>query len=240
MSDNNPIYTSYLWLIALLVLAFLICIFIRSPDRQKINEDITEPTVEKVVQQTPKELKLHNINSHLDTNSRSLYDQLSPNINTAINQLQQKSREAKRIIAYFPDFPNIWLLPPKTKEGYASIPERYCIEFLHLLFPGYNFIKQKHSWLRNTKTNYPLELDGYCSDLMIAIEYNGIQHYVWPNFFHSTIDDFFSQRDRDQIKVEICIEKNICLIRIPYTVPKERIPLAIYAKLLEAVPGLEF
>ena len=53
-----------------------------------------------------------------------------------------------------------------------------------------------------------------------------------------TRDEFFEQRYRDQVKVDVCTERHICLLRIPYTVPIERIPLAVYAKLLEAVPGL--
>lgn len=241
--NKNSRYKSYLWLIVLLILAILVCIFIRSPDKQEtdnIESTVKVRSAEKATQQVPQKWESHNLNSYSKEKNKSLCDELSPQISVAIEQLRQKAQEAKRIIPYFPDFPSIWLLPPKNKGVYGSIPERYCIEFLHLLFPGYTFIKQKHKWIKNPKTNYPLELDGFCHELMIAIEYNGIQHYVWPNFFHSSIEQFFAQRDRDQIKVEVCIQKNICLIRIPYLCPLERIPLAIYAKLLEAVPGLDF
>jgi hypothetical protein len=154
----------------------------------------------------------------------------------SIKQLRRKGLEAKRIIPNFPIFPNIWLSPPENKGTYGSIPERYCIEFLHFLFPKNVFVKKKHSWLRNPKTGYPLELDGYCEELKLAIEYNGIQHYVWPNFFHPTIEEFHAQQERDKTKLKICNQKNICLIRIPYTVPLDQIPIAIYSKLLEAVP----
>ena len=235
MDDDkkNPQYKSYLWLIILLILAVLVCIFIRSPDKQEeVEVDIASKAVDSDTQITAKKWE--------SRKTKSLCDGLSPHINVAIEQLQQKAQKAKVIIPYFPDFPGIWLLPPKNKGTYGSIPERYCIEFLHLLFPEHTFIKQRHKWLRNHKTNYPLELDAFCPELMIALEYNGIQHYVWPNYFHSTIEDFFSQRDRDLIKEEICIQKHICLIRIPYLTSLERIPLAIYSKLLEAVPGLEF
>lgn len=248
MSDDNKDsrYKSYWWLIILLILAFLVCIFIRSPekesDRKLTDEEIIAESLnaEKASQSIPQKWTPHDINSYSKEKSKSLYDGLSPQINIAIEQLQKQAQRAKHIIPYFPDFPGIWLLPSKDKGAYGSIPERYCIEFLHLLFPECTFIKQKHKWLRNPKTNYPLELDGFCPELMIAIEYNGIQHYVWPNYYHSTIEEFFSQRDRDQTKLEICMKEHICLIRIPYTISLERIPLAIYAKLLEAVPGLEF
>jgi hypothetical protein len=257
--NNNLRFRSYWWLIILLILAFLICIFVKSSNKstdesankyQKETELVEMTSVVNDGNFSKKKLKdKSKVNSSFKfypneyseiIQQNNFYDKLSPGINSAIEQLQRKSHEAKRIIRYFPDFPGIWLLPPKDKGIYSSIPERYCIEFLHLLFPGHTFIKEKHKWLRNPKTNYPLELDGYCPELMIAIEYNGIQHYVWPNYFHTTIKDFFDQRNRDQIKAEICIKEHICLIRIPYTVPLERIPLAIYAKLLEAVPSLNF
>lgn len=157
---------------------------------------------------------------------------------SAIESLSKWAERAKRIVPEFPDFPGIWIPPPADKGQYRSLGERYCIDFLHLLFPGKEFKTVRPTWLRNPKTKKCLELDGYCEELSLAIEYNGIQHYVWPNFTPMTRDEFFEQRYRDQVKVDVCTERHICLLRIPYTVPIERIPLAVYAKLLEAVPGL--
>jgi hypothetical protein len=222
-------FKSYWWLFILVILAILVCIFIKSPERIKKEPREEEP---ERIKETSRFVPIQN-------NKSSYYDKLNSDLNIAVQQIKKKAQEARHIIHDFPEFPDIWLLHTNNKGEYGSIPERYCIEFLHLLFPGYTFIKKKHSFLRNPKTNYPLELDGYCEELMIALEYNGIQHYVWPNFYHSKVEDFFSQRDRDQIKEDICKKRNICLIRIPYTVSILRIPLAIYAKLLEAVPGLE-
>ena len=224
---------TYWWLIILVILAILVCVFIKSPER------IKEETVANENEKGREKVREVSKFVPLQNNKSSYYDKLDSNVHAAIQQVKKKAQEAKRIIPDFPEFPDIWLVHTNNKGAYGSIPERYCIEFLHLLFPGYTFVKQKHGWIRNPKTNYPLELDGYCEELMIAIEYNGIQHYVWPNFYHSKVEDFFSQRDRDLIKEDICRERNVCLIRIPYTVPILRIPLAIYAKLLEAVPGLE-
>lgn len=221
--------TSYLWLIIILVIAVLLCIFLK-PSETSSEQSIPPKDVEKPqswdcypVTQDPKP---------------SLYETLDSNIDAAIAQLKRKAQQAKRIIPYFPDFPELWLIPPVNKGSYGSLGERYSVEFLELLFPNYRFVKAKHKWMKSRK-NYPLELDGFCEELMIAVEYNGYQHYVWPNHYHKTIEEFNDQRERDQIKLEACIERNICLIRIPYTVkPIDRIPLAVYAKLLEAVPGL--
>lgn len=156
-------------------------------------------------------------------------------LDESIDLLREKSHSAKLKVLSFPDFPRIWLVPPEEKGSYDSIGERYCIEFMELLFPRREFKKVRPDWLRNPSSGRCLELDGYCEELSLAIEYDGVQHYQWPNFIGMTKEEFLKQRDRDEIKVKACLERNICLIRIPYTVPLERIPLAIYSRLLDAV-----
>lgn len=56
----------------------------------------------------------------------------------------------------------------------------------------------------------------------IAVEYNGIQHYKYPNWFHKgTPEDykaFQSQQLRDDFKKWICNQTNIILIEFPYYV----------------------
>lgn len=159
-------------------------------------------------------------------------------IQEGYNILKDKEITAKRIITQFPTLPhyNSWPCIPDNKGKYASKGERYCAEFLEILFPNYTFVKSKPSWLKNPKTNRRLELDCYCEELQIAVEYNGYQHYVWPNCYHKSKDAFYDQKKRDKIKELTCIQRGICLIRIPYTVDIEKIPLAIYCKLLEAIP----
>ena len=150
--------------------------------------------------------------------------------------LKKYTRKAKRIIPDFPEYPMFVPSPPPNKGNYSSKGERCCIEFMELLFNGKKFPKVRPNWLKNKvhNTGRNLELDGFCEELGIAIEYNGVQHYEWPNFTGMTRDEFIRQRERDQYKVETCINKDICLIRIPYRVPLERIPVAIYCKLLES------
>lgn len=183
-----------------------------------------------------------NKSSYLHEEKQDIYASLEgKEVAESIPILEKYSKKAQRIIPFFPSFPKIWLLPPVTRGDFSSLGERHCVEFMELLFGGSKFPKIRPQWLKNVKhnTGRNLELDGYCEELAIAIEYNGIQHYVWPNFTGMTKEEFEKQRERDQLKVEVCIKRNICLIRIPYTVPLERIPLAIYAKLLDAVPELK-
>ena len=61
-----------------------------------------------------------------------------------------------------------------------------------------------------------LELDGFNKSKNIAFEYNGKQHYEYSSFFHSSIQDFIRQQNRDERKQELCHLKSIYLITIPY------------------------
>lgn len=60
------------------------------------------------------------------------------------------------------------------------------------------------------------EFDGYNEEYKIAIEYNGKQHYTHIPFFHRTEEDFEKQKERDRQKRDVCIERGITLIEIPY------------------------
>ena len=62
-----------------------------------------------------------------------------------------------------------------------------------------------------------LELDGYCPELNMAFEYNGIQHYEYvPHFHRNGESEFLAQRDRDIKKYKICKDMKINLIIIPH------------------------
>ena len=83
---------------------------------------------------------------------------------------------------------------------------------------GEKFPNVGPSWLLNKKTGYRLELDGYCPKLKLAFEYNGIQHYKYPNPFHRDLNDFNCQRKRDGIKNRRCKSHEVILIRIKYNI----------------------
>lgn len=62
----------------------------------------------------------------------------------------------------------------------------------------------------------PYELDGYNKDLWLAFEYHGRQHYEFSKFFHGTKEKFEKQLKTDKEKMELCREKDIQLIVVPY------------------------
>jgi hypothetical protein len=113
---------------------------------------------------------------------------------------------------------------PEGKHPYKkrmdSKGEQLCREIFEDIHDR-PFPKIKPGFIRNPETHALLELDGYSSELGIAFEYNGIQHYTWPNFTGQTYNDFKSQVRRDQFKLECCDRHNVYLITIPYSVPHE-------------------
>lgn len=85
------------------------------------------------------------------------------------------------------------------------------------------FVRVRPDFLKNPESNRNLELDGYNEELKIAFEYNGIQHYCFPNGFKQTKKEFEQQLRRDKFKMEKCNEHGIYLITVPYSVPHENI-----------------
>jgi hypothetical protein len=109
-----------------------------------------------------------------------------------------------------------------TKKKMDSRGEQLCRDIMEDIYKK-PFPKIKPGFIRNPETQALLELDGYNAELGIAFEYNGMQHYVWPNFTGQSYNEFKAQVRRDQFKLECCDRHNVYLITIPYSVPYEDI-----------------
>lgn len=120
---------------------------------------------------------------------------------------------------------------PKDRRSKGEI---ICCQTLEEIY-GKPFKSVRPDFLKNPTTGHNLELDCYNEELKLAVEYNGEQHYVWPNFFRTTQQQFVEQLRRDQFKVEMCDQLGIYLITVPYTVSHELIPAYIRHYLPEAV-----
>ena len=72
--------------------------------------------------------------------------------------------------------------------------------------------------LKNPLTNKNLEIDCYDPISKIGVEYNGKQHYEYPNSFHKSELEFYEQLRRDRTKEQLCKDNGIYLIRIPFTI----------------------
>ena len=57
-----------------------------------------------------------------------------------------------------------------------------------------------------------MELDMYNDEHKIAVEYNGAHHYEYPNDYHTCIDDFNKQVQRDREKAVICVQQGVRLL----------------------------
>ena len=109
----------------------------------------------------------------------------------------------------------------KTKsESIPSKGEMRCKQYLEKYFNyKYDFPKSRPDFMVNKVTGdkYNLELDCYNSELQLAVEYNGEQHYKYIPFFHKNKEAFYNQKYRDEIKRIRCRDLGIKLIEVPYT-----------------------
>lgn len=119
----------------------------------------------------------------------------------------------------------------KKKSGkFESKGEKECRRILQNKF-NVPFINCKPNWLINPKTKRSLELDCYNEELKLALEYNGEYHYKYPNHTNCTEEKFKYQVWKDRIKRQICKDKGIYLIVVPYTVKHKDIENYINNKL---------
>lgn len=110
---------------------------------------------------------------------------------------------------------NTWC-PHCALQSITGTGERLALTILEE--SGLIFKKIRPSWLMSENGN-PLELDGYCSERRIAVEYNGKIHYRYIPYFHSTRDKYNKVRRRDSVKRKICSQHGIMLIQIPEVHP---------------------
>lgn len=110
----------------------------------------------------------------------------------------------------------------KREEICRSIFEEYFNDYFPTCRPKF---------LTNPETGRTLELDGYNASLNLAFEHQGMQHYVYPNRFHKTEEEFLKQQMRDAFKRDRCRELGIDLIEISYEIPTEEIRTWIIAEL---------
>jgi hypothetical protein len=115
-------------------------------------------------------------------------------------------------------------VPPATVKSkrFESKGEKKCREVMEYIYDK-PFPCVRPQFLRNPETGRLMELDCYNEELKIAVEYNGVQHYVFPNYTNQSYEDFINQRRRDQFKVNLCDLNEVYLITVPFNVKHEDI-----------------
>ena len=97
---------------------------------------------------------------------------------------------------------------------------------------GKPFVKVRPDFLRNPASGRCLELDAFNPELQLGCEFQGIQHYTFPNPFHSTKERFEAQLHRDKLMVELCAQRGVTLLLVPDSVERDQIRTFLLDKLL--------
>jgi len=131
---------------------------------------------------------------------------------------------------------NLFYTTPKYQKPRPKITtskgEIICKQVMEKIFKK-PFNKVRPEFLKNDVTGKCLELDMFNEQLKIAVEYSGQQHYKYTPYFHKNHETFLNQRYRDEMKKVKCVEENIKLIEVPYTVPHDKIEEYILKRLEE-------
>ena len=109
--------------------------------------------------------------------------------------------------------------------------EKWTLLALERIFEGKVFIKTRPSWLRNPRTGRACELDFFCDELKLAVEVQGMQHYVYPNSWHKNRTEFEEQVYRDRLKEDLCKQAGITLVHVPFTVQQKGVEGFLRAEL---------
>lgn len=103
------------------------------------------------------------------------------------------------------------VIEPEKKSGKKeSAGEKKTREVLETKL-GKKFVSVRPDWLRGEK-GANLEIDGWCEELNLGFEYNGLQH-LKPGQFGMTAEQFSDQRGRDRFKYAIFLQRGVrCII----------------------------
>lgn len=146
---------------------------------------------------------------------------INPFITDHINEMKVTMVENQNSI---PGSSSVSRLAPKkvTVDKSLSKGQAICKKIMEELYQV-PFTSARPAWLKNPETGGVLEIDCYNDELGIGVEYNGIQHYIYPNVYHKSLDEFTKQVRRDQYKIKKCEENGVYLITVPYNIPHHKI-----------------
>src|SRR5690606_26419238 len=139
------------------------------------------------------------VTSHITAipiNSSSYYSSSNSIVDTAV--------PPSTITSHVPTPVQAKIYQPPTPR-IRSRHESRCNEIMEEYY-GRPFASIWHPQIINPHTNYLLELDCYNEELQLAVEYNGIQHYQWPNYTNVSKYEFDLQVGRDAYKRKRCAE----------------------------------
>jgi len=113
---------------------------------------------------------------------------------------------------------NIIIEPKKEDVPVSGKAEDMVYDILQKLLNSEIKRNVRPDFLKNPETGKNLEIDCFCEEYSLAVEYNGVQHYKYPSVFHKNEREFYNQVYRDRLKRKLCDKHGIYLISIPYWV----------------------
>jgi len=157
------------------------------------------------------------LHGHHSTQRLSFFDFLSGNLNTHKSFLQ--SFLSENIVR-------------EKRPICLRKTEKKCRNIVENLFKC-PFPSVRPDFLKYPISRKNLELDMFNPELKVAFEYQGRQHREYTPYYHSCVEDFTHQKERDLWKEEKCKQEGICLIVIPDTVKTENLEEFIVQKCKE-------
>lgn len=105
------------------------------------------------------------------------------------------------------------MLVSNNKEFMA---EYRLYNLLCKIFGKKNIYRHAHPLWAKSKKNVLLEYDVAIPSEKLLIEYDGKQHFIFPNYFHKTKKEFIEQKKRDRFKNTLAKKNDWKLIRFNY------------------------
>lgn len=112
----------------------------------------------------------------------------------------------------------------------TSFKEAICRDaLLHIYGKSASVIRHRPGWLKSPHSNRSLELDAYCAEMKVAVEYNGSQHYLF-----SDMSEMDNRVQKDLCKIKTTKNRGVELVVVPYIVPHNMIVKFILLRLATA------
>lgn len=99
---------------------------------------------------------------------------------------------------------------PLIESSHTSVGENSTRHFLNKLF-NTSFIKKRHNFLINPKTNRMMELDGYSDELKLAFEYGDHRALFTKKRDFKILNDILY---KDELKIKLCKENGVKLLQL--------------------------
>lgn len=83
----------------------------------------------------------------------------------------------------------------------TKLQQGACLGAVSEALDGLPWVEEWRDTLyRNPVTGHRYKFDGYFEDVGLIVEYHGYQHFIYPNAYHKTEEDFLDLRRRDAHK----------------------------------------